>query len=180
MHSFTKLEQNIIDMIEEEQIKLGYHSETVRLYYPLSSLNRLIDEQCTVSQMHSRLADFCCLTGERLGNIEITSDGERFCFTLPPRAADYVHENMPHDGFLSRLIGVVSGHGSTLDDVLAVFQAYSDHIVVKQMQGEDFDYLIYFQNGVPNDYRYCFTFEGGHVIYHRYTAGDYQEFGFSE
>ena len=34
---FEKLEQNIIDMIKEEQAKLGYRKESIRLYYPLSS-----------------------------------------------------------------------------------------------------------------------------------------------
>lgn len=34
---FEKLEQNIIDMIKEEQAKLDYRKESIRLYYPLSS-----------------------------------------------------------------------------------------------------------------------------------------------
>ena len=38
---FEKLEQNIIDMIKEEQAKLGYRKESIRLYYPLSSLVHL-------------------------------------------------------------------------------------------------------------------------------------------
>ena len=38
---FDKLEQNIIDMIKEEQAKLGYRRENIRLYYPLSSLVHL-------------------------------------------------------------------------------------------------------------------------------------------
>ena len=32
---FEKLEQNIIDMIKEEQAKLGYRKESIRLYYPV-------------------------------------------------------------------------------------------------------------------------------------------------
>ena len=41
---FEKLEQNIIDMIKEEQAKLGYRKESIRLYYPLSSLVHLTGE----------------------------------------------------------------------------------------------------------------------------------------
>ena len=37
---FTGLEKNIIEVIQEEQIKLGYRSELIRLYYPITSLNR--------------------------------------------------------------------------------------------------------------------------------------------
>ena len=32
---FTRLEKNIIEVIQEEQIKLGYRSELIRLYYPI-------------------------------------------------------------------------------------------------------------------------------------------------
>ena len=31
---YQKLEQNLIDLIKEEQMKLGYQKETIRLYYP--------------------------------------------------------------------------------------------------------------------------------------------------
>ena len=36
-----KLMQNIMDVIAEEQIKLGFRSEVIYLYYPLKSLNSL-------------------------------------------------------------------------------------------------------------------------------------------
>ena len=37
--NYEKLEKNIVDVIKEQQAKLGYMREKVRLYYPLSSLN---------------------------------------------------------------------------------------------------------------------------------------------
>ena len=42
MADFEKLKQNVIDMLEEQQQKLGYQKETIRLYYPLESLNHLL------------------------------------------------------------------------------------------------------------------------------------------
>ena len=36
---FSRLEKNISDVIKEQQAKLGYMREKVRLYYPLNSLN---------------------------------------------------------------------------------------------------------------------------------------------
>ena len=33
--SYQKLEQNLIDVILEEQAKLGYRKEAIQLYYPL-------------------------------------------------------------------------------------------------------------------------------------------------
>ena len=43
------------------------------------------------------------------------------------------------------------------------------------MNSEDFDYVVYFQDGMPDDYRYCIKFEGCCVIYHRFTPKDYGE-----
>ena len=37
--NYHKLEQSLIDVVKEEQAKLGYRKEEIRLYYPLSSLN---------------------------------------------------------------------------------------------------------------------------------------------
>ena len=34
---YHKLEQSLIDVVKEEQAKLGYRKEEIRLYYPLSS-----------------------------------------------------------------------------------------------------------------------------------------------
>ena len=35
--TYHRLENSIIDVIKEEQAKLGYRKEEIRLYYPLSS-----------------------------------------------------------------------------------------------------------------------------------------------
>ena len=34
-----RLEQNLIDQMKEAQLKLGFEEETMRLYYPVASLN---------------------------------------------------------------------------------------------------------------------------------------------
>lgn len=77
-YRYEELEKNVIDMVKEEQIKLGYGPETVRLYYPLSSLNRFIGEECDVRQMQERLKEFRELARERLGGIRLSNAGERF------------------------------------------------------------------------------------------------------
>lgn len=53
---FSKLEKNMIDVIKEEQVKLGYRSETIRLYYPILSLNRLLDTDYEIRQMKEVLS----------------------------------------------------------------------------------------------------------------------------
>ena len=54
---FTRLEKNIIEVIQEEQIKLGYRSELIRLYYPITSLNRFFHTDAAEKEMSELLAD---------------------------------------------------------------------------------------------------------------------------
>jgi hypothetical protein len=65
-----------------------------------------------------------------------------------------------------------------MEAVIAVFHNYSDHVHVEQVANGDFDYLVYFEDGRPDAYRYCLTQEGCHVIYHRFTPEDYHDFYF--
>ena len=42
---FDRLEKNLIDIIKEEQAKLGFRKEAIRLYYTLSSLNHFFEAE---------------------------------------------------------------------------------------------------------------------------------------
>ena len=42
---YSRLEKGIMDFIQEEQVKLGYRKEKIRLYYPLSSLKHFLGEE---------------------------------------------------------------------------------------------------------------------------------------
>ena len=55
---FTRLEKHIIEVIQEEQIKLGYRSELIRLYYPLTSLNRFLHTDAAEKEMTELLKTF--------------------------------------------------------------------------------------------------------------------------
>ena len=74
-----KLEKNLRDLILEEQIKLGYRKELLRLYYPLSSLNHLLGVNCTEAEMLERMKEFSEATQEHFGGITASSQKERFC-----------------------------------------------------------------------------------------------------
>lgn len=173
---FTKLEKNIWDVMKEEQIKLGYRKETVRLYYPLLSLNRFLHTDLNAEEMAEALKEFAASVSDRLGAIEISHKKERFCFCLPPEASEYIYMNTEREGFLYDFIQTVSRHGASLEEVLEQFKKYSDHVHVEKMNQDDFDYLVYFEDGKPDEFRYCLTDEGCHIIYHRFTADDYRDF----
>ena len=53
---YERLEKSLTDTIKEEQAKLGFRKEAIRLYYPLSSLNHFFDVQEGEEQMLHRLA----------------------------------------------------------------------------------------------------------------------------
>ncbi len=169
------LAANIIDVIKEEQIKLGYRKEHIRLYYPLDSLNTLMGTVLSCEEMKTVLAAYFQERDSMFGSVEISCRGERFCIHLPERATEYVHDHTPHSGFLYDFLEVISAHGITIEDVLAQFKKYSDHVYFEKMAGEEFDYLIYFEDETPDAYRYCVTDEGHHMIYHRYTKEDYAQ-----
>lgn len=173
---FSKLEKNVIDVIKEEQAKLGYRRETIRLYYPLLSLNRLLDTDYEVERMIEVLHSFCDCVEAKLGRIGISNQKERFCFTISEQGTEYVHRHMGDKEFIVDLVSTVSKHGVTMDEVLQQFCKYSNEVHVERVTHGEFDYLVYFENGEPDDFRYCITDEGGHVTYHRFTVEDYNDF----
>ena len=175
---FKRLEKNLMDIVAEQQLKLGYRSEKVRLYYPLSSLEGLLGTQCTAEEMKTYLKEFCHEEKERLGEIKISEEKERFCFLIPPEGSDYIHEHAEGTEFLSEFLSAVQRHGCTFDDILCVFKKYSGCVHAEETEQGEFDYLLYFEDGVPDDFLYCLEKEGEHMIYHRFTREDYRDFNF--
>lgn len=175
---YEKLEKNIKAVVKENQIKLGYRKETVRLYYPLSSLNRYLGVSFTCEQMQEAMLSFAKHFSSQYGQLQISNEGERFCFCLSEEVSAFVHEHTESGGFLYDLITLVSKHGIGIDDLIALFHQYSHCVHFEKVTHGEFDYLIYFEDGVPDDFRYCITEEGSHIIYHRYTKEDYEDFGF--
>ena len=62
-----------------------------------------------------------------------------------------------------------------MDSILSVFRRHSEHVHIERLSGEEFDWLVYFEDGIPDSFRYCIADEGHHIIYHRFTEADYQD-----
>ena len=56
--NYNRLETSLIDVIKEEQAKLGYMKEKISLYYPLSSLNHFFGSEADAAGMMEILKDF--------------------------------------------------------------------------------------------------------------------------
>lgn len=83
---YKRLYKNLIDIIKEEQAKLGFRRESIRLYYPLSSLNHFFETQDTEEQMKNRLHEIPDFIKETLGDIKVTSKKKDFVSTFQKKA----------------------------------------------------------------------------------------------
>ena len=48
---YERLEKSLIDLVKEEQAKLGYRKEMIRLYYPLSTLNHFMEPKADSAEI---------------------------------------------------------------------------------------------------------------------------------
>lgn len=174
--AYQKLAANIEDVMLEQQIKLGYRDEPVRLYYPLSSLNHFFGDEVLAEEMQARLQDFLTVKQAIFGKSRVTHKGNRFCFFLTEEVSAYVHAHKQENPFIARLIELVSKHGVTKQDVTALFEAQEKPFLTKEMQSDEFDFYIRFTEG-EDRYYYCFKDEGCHMIYHRFLPQDYADLG---
>lgn len=169
------LKQHLIDICMENQAKLGYAREKMRLFFPLSSLNHILEESYTAEQMEQALLNFSESVKESLGELGVSKTGERFCITIMEEGCEYVHLHTPKDALIYQIVDVVRAHDVTIAEIKAVFERFSDLVNFTKMQDEEFDYLLYFIDGKPDMYYYCFKEEGRHITYHRFTKEDYLE-----
>lgn len=178
---YSNLERSLIDVIKEEQAKLGYYREDIRLYYPLSSLNHFfgtnVDEVTMQSILDGKGSGDAKLF-DKLGMVEVSHRGDRFCFRIPPEGVEYVHENTKENEFIRELVALVAKHGCTIDQVYELFEAHSDRVKREKMDNGEFDECIWFEDDADDPYYYCFKQEGEHMIYHRFLPEDYEDFEF--
>lgn len=189
-YNYDNLQRSLIDVIKEEQAKLGYYREDIRLYYPLSSLNHFFGTNVGADEMqlildgtgeqdHTPIA-----TGmnealsDKLGMVEVSHRGDRFCFHIPPEGVEYVHENTTENEFIRELVQLVAKHGCTIEEVYQLFTKHSGHVRREPMENGEFDVRIWFEDDAEDMYYYCFKQEGEHMIYHRFLPADYEEFEF--
>lgn len=217
---YSNLERSLIDVIKEEQAKLGYYREDIRLYYPLSSLNHFLGTDVNADKMQKILegtgenvdetrnivegkeagsattepivgdkeagsataepivAGMNARFSDKLGMVEVSHRGDRFCFHILPEGVEYVHENTKENEFIRELVNLVAKHGCTIDQIYELFTAHSDRVGREKMDNGEFDERIWFQDDADDPYYYCFKQEGGHMIYHRFLPEDYEDFEF--
>ena len=176
--NYEALERNVIALVQEFQVKLGDSRDAIALYYPLDSLNRLLGGALDAYEMLKALSRFGEATRATLGGVTATGKSGLFCLRVPAAGVEYVHASQPDPAFLRDFIAAISRHGVELEEIISVFRRYSSQVCVERIDSEEFDTLIYFQDGSPDDFRYCVKIEGPHAVYHRFTPEDYAALGF--
>lgn len=174
--NYAALKKNVTDVIKESQIKIGYTPNPVSLNYPVDSLNNLLGTDYNAEEMGSALENFNMYVKDDLGEIQFSLHEGKYCLTIPAKGVSYVHENVQDSGFLTDLISLLTTcRNISIGDVLKVFHKYSDHVSCTKVENDEFNYLVYFEDGEPDDYRYCIDIDLGHVTYHRVTPKDYDD-----
>ena len=170
---YARLAKSLIDIVKEQQAKLGYRKEIVRLYYPLSTLRHFFE--CAGAD--NKIATGMISEQQMLEILAPNNLPKQLTDTIG-EGSEYVHENTADNEFISELIALVGTHGCTMEQITELFYKYSDDIEKKEMQNGEFDCYIRFLNEPDDTYYYCFHDEGCHIIYHRFLPQDYADFGF--
>lgn len=167
----------IYDMMKEQQMKLGYEQETVRLYIPVQSLKHILGfrEEISKEEQKEEIGKFRIELEKTLGDVKITGKGERLCIAISPEGSRYVHENIEENPFLADMIALFRKHHITIEDVKEVFETYSQKYVCLEQDGVEFDYLLYFEDKKIDEYFYCVKFDEGHASYHRFLEEDIRD-----
>lgn len=182
------LYKNVADQVKEIQLKLGYAREIVRLFYQLTSLNNLLKTDfSTAKEMLQYLGKYYENVNEankedvsindNFKDLRFIVSGERLEVVVPAELSEYIHSNIEDSPFLKELINLfITKHNASIEEICDLFRKYDDNFVCKSYdEGDDFDYVVYFNDSTIDEYYYCIKVEIGHTIYHRFTKADYEQ-----
>lgn len=172
------LEQNLSGVIAEMALKLGLTGVPLSLNYPCASLGRMLGVADDPQALQPALDAFFAARKDLFGAAEAVPHEDGFCLAIPAEGVARVVAQAPAAAFLRDLIHTAQTPGATADDLLAAFRRHSDRVHVEPVDNDEFDLLVYFEDGVPDDFRYCIDRHDGFVSYHRFSKEDYEAFGF--
>lgn len=174
----SKLEQNLSGVIAEMVLKLGLTGVPLSLNYPCASLGRMLGVEADPQALKPALEAFFAERAGLYGAVHVEPHEDGFCLAIPAEGVARVVAQAPAAAFLRDLIHTAQTPGATADDLLAAFRRHSDRVHVEPVDNDEFDLLVYFEDGVPDDFRYCIDQHDGFASYHRFSREDYEAFGF--
>ena len=170
-----KLEKHIVDTIKEWQMKIGFQEGGMELYYPKKSLMEALDVQ---EDLHEALHEFKRAVKPRLGKIEISHKGGRYCLQVSEKGCRYIAEVIPKPEFLGRFLEVITKKGNTMNEVRECFLAYAKEkgtaVAEKNEAVHELGRVFYFENAKVDEYVYCVEENEFGLTYHRFSREDYR------
>ncbi|MBR5137089.1 MAG: DUF3877 family protein [Clostridia bacterium] len=166
-----ELYNNILDNIKEAHLKLGYSESAISLNYQKRSLCHLIGD----SDMKVALEELKVFASPMLGELTFRFKENQVRVTVPAEGVKYVAENVPEKPHLRDLIELIKKPLVTMDQIKDVFNKYSDQVMCKATDESGMDFVIWFGDGQPDDYRYCICLDGLGATYHRLSKKDFQD-----
>ena len=180
MHT-EQLERHIVDTIKEWQMKIGYKEENMRLYYPAVSLIGMLElpDDTTEKELKKKLAVFAESVRERLGQIEISNVGDRYCLNVPAEGCKYISEKVPDSELLKNLLAVLNRRENDMDQVRRVFKEYAtEHhgtCVEEDHESEGLGRVFCYTSEETDPYVYCMEQDDFGITYHRFSRADYNK-----
>lgn len=172
------LERGLCGVVLEMALKMGLTASPVALNYPMGSLRRMLGENLSPEEVREALEAFFAARRSRFGEVRLQPHEDGLCLTIPAEGVGYIVKNAPGADFLRDLIRTAQTPGVAAEDLVAAFRRHSARVHVEPVEHAEFDLLVYFEDGVPDDFRYCIDVHEGFVSYHRFSREDYEAFGF--
>lgn len=172
-----KLITNITDQIKEAQLKLGFAREMIRLYFPLDSMNAILETEFHDTQeLKKALNEDPAFVSSPLKQTAEKGKGNRIEIRVPDEGVEYVHRMIPDPEFLKTIIRLFeTNHCLTIEEISGCFESFNAGYRCEKMDPDtDFDYAVYFPDKDPDGYYYCIKMEMGHTIYHRFMEEDFR------
>ncbi len=169
--SLMGLYNNILDNIKEAHMKLGYSVTDISLNYQERSLRHFVGD----GDLEGAMDQLFQLARPTLGEMSYRIKGPQVRITVPAQGVRFVGENVPEKPHLRELIELVQQPGVTIEQIRATFDKYSDHVECRTTDESGMDYVLWFPQGEPDDYRYCVCLDGLGATYHRLSKMDFED-----
>lgn len=175
--SFDKLERNIVSVIKESQAKLGYEKMPLGINYIKPSLCHLLND-CTDDEIVTLLNRFAREKQDKFGDISIAETDGGYRLTVSEKGVELVHNALSDNDFIVQFVNAIRRPDCNIDKVVALFKSFGENVHFEKTSNGEFEYLIYFEDGEPDEFYYCLDDDDFGVTYHRFTKEDYIDFGF--
>ncbi len=172
---YNYLLKNLTDSVYEMMLKLDEEkSNGISVYYTPDLISYLLGED--ENSALSKIDGFSEFAKGHIGTISIDhlKDGRIGIKVGRDGIGSIMYANSEKI-FLKNLIKKVRDRKSSIQDIKNIFEEESAEYKCIETFGDEFQYVIYFEDSSIDEYKYCFTFDAMGSYYHRFTDYDFDK-----